>query len=250
MNQVELGVKAFWLLIGAGVLSGIVSVWAFRRWSDPRKLRDAFNRIVAHLFELRLFAEEPVLVLRAQLDLLAANGALLRQVTGPSLLLVLPFAILFVGMDAIFGRAPLQPGKPAIVTVQCSPSLRSGLPYARLDAPEGINVETPPVRIAATSQISWRLRPVRATAGELEIHCDGRLIRKKISSAPGLQWLSDSRAGSVRTFLLHPLELPFSGAPIDLISIRYAPAVIFRLNWLVWFSVSSVFAALISVRMF
>ena len=246
MNEVELGPKAFWILIAAGVLSGIVSWWAFRRWSDTAKLHKATNSIVARLFELRLFSDEPVLILRAQRSLLAANGELLRQLARPSLLLALPFIILLIGLDAIFGRAPLQPGRPAIVTLQYGPVPRNGLPQAELDAPSGIQVETPPVRVPTTSQISWRVRPTRAALGKLQIHCDGRLLQKSISSASGLQWLSASRAGSATEFLLAPLELPFSDPVVKSISVRYPRATVFNLSWVVWFSMTSFAGALVS----
>jgi hypothetical protein len=239
VNEVDLGAKAFWLLIGAGVLSGIASFWTFRHWSDTAKLRLAVNHIVAHLFELRLFADEPALLLRAQRDLLTANGKLLRQVAAPSLLLVLPFSVLLVTLDAFCGRAPLQPGQPAVVTLECG----TPLPQTQLEAPAGIQVETLPVRVLRLSQISWRIRPLQAVDGELQVHLNGRVITKSISSTPGLQWLSASRAGSIGSFLLHPLEPPYSGSAVHSISIRYPSATIFNLNWLVWFLAGSLIGA-------
>ncbi|MDQ2775490.1 MAG: hypothetical protein M3Y57_11335 [Acidobacteriota bacterium] len=239
MNEVDLGAKAFWLLMGVGVLSGIVSFWVFRRWSDTAKLRTAVNHIVAHLFELRLFADEPALVLRAQRDLLTANGELLRQVAVPSLLLVVPFSILLVTLDAFCGRAPLQPGEPTVITLQCG----TPLPQAQLSTPPGIQVETPPVRVPLSSQISWRIRPLRAVDGNFQIHLNGRVITKSVSSTPGFQWLSASRAGSMAAFLLHPLEPPYSGSAVHSISVRYPSATIFNLNWLVWFLAGSLIGA-------
>jgi hypothetical protein len=239
VNEVDLGAKAFWLLMGAGVLSGIASFSAFRHCSDTAKLRLAANRILAHLFELRLFADEPALLLRAQRDLLAANGRLLRQVAAPSLLLVLPFSALLVTLDAFFGRAPLQPGQPAVVTLECG----TPLPQTQLKAPAGIQVETLPVRVVRLSQISWRVRPLQAVDGVLQVHLNGRVITKNISSTPGLQWLSPSRAGSITAFLLHPLEPPYSGSTVHSISVRYPSATVFNLNWLVWFLAGSIIGA-------
>ncbi len=243
MTEVELGVKAFWLVIAAGALSGFASWSFFRRRSDPARLRGAVNGIVAHLFELRLFAHEPVLVLRAQRDLLAANFHFLRLVMLPSLILVLPFAILLVAMDSLFGRAPLQVGEPAIVTLAFSHAVGRKSAKAQLDAPPGIVVETPPVHVLSLSQISWRLRPVRAVRGEVRLRYGNRVIRKSISSEPGIQWLSDIRAGSVWRFLRHPSELPFSSSAIHSVSVVYPAATIFHVNWLVWFAVASLSGA-------
>ena len=242
MSPVDLGAKAFWLVVFAGVLSGIASLWAFRRWSDTAKIRLAVKHIIAHLFELRLFADEPLLVLRAQRDLLTANAHLLRQVTGASLLLLFPFAVLLIAMDAVFGHAPLHPGSPAVVTLDYSRG--ANLPQAYLKAPAGIEVETAPIRIPALSQISWRIRPLRAAKGQLQISSTDHIIQKSISSAPNLQWLSDTRAGSVQAFFVHPLELPFSATGVNSISVGYPRATVLGLNWLIWFSLASVVGAL------
>src|SRR5581483_8352135 len=90
----------------------------FRRWSDTRGLREASNRILAHLLEIQLFASEPVLIWKAQRDLIADNVRLLRALSRPVLVLLVPFAALFIGLEAFFGRAPLYPGQSTVVTVQ------------------------------------------------------------------------------------------------------------------------------------
>ena len=244
MNEIELGATAFWLLTATGLASGVVSLWTFRRWSHPAKLRAAIGRVIAHLFELRLFGDEPVLVLRAQRDLLVANAEVLRQAAIPSLLLFLPFAVVLTAMEGFFGHAPFRPGTPATVTLQYGRAFgaRSSLP--RLSASAGWEIESPPLRVPAASQISWRVRPTRALSGQLQIIFNGRNIRKSISSLSGLQWLSDTRGGSAVEFLLHPLEMPFSGEDFNSISMQYPRATVLGLNWLVWFSLASIAGAL------
>ena len=241
MTEVELGVPALWLLTAIGVLSGAGSLWAFRRFSNPSKVRLSINHVIAHLFELRLFADEPALILRSQRDLLSANWDFLRQMTSPSLLLAMPFAILLLALKAFFGHAPLEIGKPAIVTVHCSQGILS--PTAKLVAPAGIEVETPALRIPTTSEISWRIRPIESALGYLQFSYDGQIVRKSISSTDGVQWLSDSRAGSLKSALLHPLESPFLSSNIRLISVGYPDATVFHFSWLVWFSATSLAGA-------
>jgi hypothetical protein len=240
VNEVELGAKAFWLVFVAGAISGIISWWVFQRWSNRSRLRVAGNRILAHLLELRLFAAEPTLVMRSQRDLIAANFEFLRFAATPSLLLVIPFAIFLIAMNAVFGHVPLRIGEPAIVTLEYRASSRTALPRAaQLVTPDGILIETPPVRIPAASQISWRIRPVRAVWGDLRITFNGQCMSKSISSNPGLQWLSDTRAGSLALFLLHPLESPFSNSMAKTISITYPSATVFGQNWFIWFLIAS-----------
>ena len=64
-------------------------------WPDRERLRQSANRIIAHLLEIRLFWDEPSLVLRAQRDLIVENGRFLRQLILPALILSLPFASLY-----------------------------------------------------------------------------------------------------------------------------------------------------------
>ena len=242
MNDVDLGGSALGLLMAAGALSGAASLWAFRRWCDSGRLRAASNVMLAHLMEFRLFTEEPLLILRAQRDLLAANARLLRLVALPSLLLTVPFALALTAADAYFARAPLRAGEAAVVTVQSA----AGLPNVQLQAPPEIVVETPPVRARFRNQISWRVRPSRAASGTLRLRWDGRSIEKSIAASPGLHWLSEQRSGSLLGYLGHPRELPFSDRAIDWVRIQYPGANVFGFSWLVWYSMAACGGALLA----
>ncbi len=78
-------------------------------WPDRVRLRQSVNRIIAHLLEIRLFWDEPSLVLRAQWDLIVENGRLLKQLALPALILSLPFAVFY------FWPAPKWRGETVIV---------------------------------------------------------------------------------------------------------------------------------------
>jgi len=55
------------LLLGVGML------WIFSLTSNQGAIRKVKARLQAHLYEMRLFPDEPVLIWKAQLGLLAAN---------------------------------------------------------------------------------------------------------------------------------------------------------------------------------
>ena len=202
-------------------------------------MRRTANRIVAHLLEIRLFATEPGLVLRAQRDLIVENGRILGQFVRPLLVLFLPFWLLLASLELFFGSAPLRPEETALVTVQFS----SQEPQARLVGPAGIDVDAPPVLIPVERQLAWRVRARRATTGELLISADGTTIGKSISAGTGFSWVSPQRTGSIIQFLKHPGEWPFSSKTVDLIQIGYRPATIYGVHWLVWFCLFSLLGA-------
>jgi hypothetical protein len=166
MNEVDLGAGALWSLIPISILAGFATVFVFRRWTDAAAIRAVTNRMLAHMMEFRLFVDEPGLILRAQGDLFKENWRLLVLVLRPTLILVIPFAVLFAEMDAHYARAPLQLGRPAIVTVQFKSADHAGIV---LKTPKGIEVETPGVHIPRLNQISWRIRPVSPFSGKIQV---------------------------------------------------------------------------------
>jgi hypothetical protein len=245
VNEVDLGAEALWTLIPISVVCGWAAMAVFRSFSNQDAIRRASNRLMAHLMEFRLFIDEPALILRAQRDLLIENGRLLRLVFVPSLILAVLFFILIPQLESFYGRAPLQPGQPAVVTVQMKAGVE-GAPSLTLRAPAAISVETPGVNIPRLHQISWRVRSHGDAAGDLEVMGASHPVTKTIASGRGLHRISEQRTTAIGSFVLHPIESPFSDRAIRSIDVQYPSATILHLHWLVWFSlISSVSAVLL-----
>ncbi len=239
MNSGDLGAPAFAWVTSLGAISGAASVLVFRRWTDNERLRQTANRIVAHLLEISLFAEEPRFVLRAQRDLIVENGRLLRQLARPSLFLVVPFAVLLATIDLFFGHVPLRPGETELVTVQ----FKSTGTTAHLKVPSGIEVDGPPVYIPVERQLVWQIHADSAAKGEAVLSTGETTIGKRITAGNGFSFVSAERGASLWHSLLHPGEWPFSSNIIDSIKIGYRTATVFHAHWLWWFGLSSVLGA-------
>jgi hypothetical protein len=244
---IDLGMTALATLIPISVLIGIGILLVFRRTSDQTAVRRAKSLVTAHLLEFRLFMDEPRLILRAQRDLIVANLHFLRLMLWPVVVLALPMVLLLGEMDAFYGRAPLVAGQPAILTAQLR-GVAAGEMFA-LRAPAGIAVESPGIRVPAEHQVSWRIRPLRATTAELELVHGDRVVRKSIAAGKGMRYLSERRA-SLAGLLLHPAERPLLDRDIDWIEINYPDAHILHLHWMVWFFVISGVTALLLKRKF
>jgi len=201
-------------LVLLSAIYGVVAVLVFRRLTDRESIRRCVNRILAHMMELGLFLDSPELVFRAQRDLLRENARLLRQVILPGAIVALLFALLYPAMDAFYGHAPLPPGEPSIVTIQ----MKDAMTPVELQAPLGMAVETPAVRSVHDRQISWRVRPLRETSGDLRFRVENRVV-------------------TAGFFLRDPA--------IRSIEIRYPKSTILGFSWLAWFFlISSVSAGL------
>ena len=150
----------FWELAGISLTFGFAASLAFQRFADRALLAKSWKRLLAHFLELRLYVEDPVLILRGQRALLRENVNLLRSVIKPCAILLLPGALVSFLLFAWFGKAPLPAGWPIVVTAQLPAS-------TTLHVPPGIVLETAGVRVLSEHQISWRIRPVHEIKGML-----------------------------------------------------------------------------------
>lgn len=241
----DLGLPALATLVPISILAGIGILLVFRYSSDPAAVRRAKGIAQAHLLEFRLFMDDPVLVLRAQRDLIVANLRFLKLMLRPFLWMLVPMALLLAFLEAFYGHAPLRVGDAALITAQVQNAAAS----LTLEAPPEIAVETPAVHVLAERQITWRIRPLQATTAELQISCAGRAFSKRISAGPGIRFLSERR-GSLLSLLLYPTESPLSAGEIEWIEIRYPPATVLHLHWLIWFFAISAITAFALRRRF
>lgn len=205
-----------WTLIPVSVVYGFVAALVLRRFSDRAAVQAAMNRMIAHVMEFRLFLDTPSLVLRAQRDLFVENLRLLRLLLVPSIMLAVVFIALFPQLDALYGHAPLTPNEPSVVSVRIDGT-------AALEVPPGISIETPPVHSLQDHRMSWRVRPMGTTAGDLRITQGSRVLTKRIVAGKGF----------------------LDGYSSRTIDVRYPRRSVLGTHWLVWFFLFSAVSALL-----
>ena len=199
-------------LAALSAIWGALAVVVFRRVTNRKAVRAAINRIYAHLLEIRLYSEEMSLVWRAQKMLIADNMKFLARIAPAVLIMAVPFALFYPQLDAIYGAAPLEPGQTAIVTL----SGNSGT----LQVPQGIQIETAPVKDPADHQVNWRIRALAPVRGTLSITLPGGAILTR-TIASGNRTLTPNRRNESSI----AIDYPRSDITIAAIS----------LPWLVWF---------------
>jgi hypothetical protein len=217
------------------MLAGCLTLWTYRRTADTQAVGTAIDRIQAHLLEFWLYADAPALVWKSWKGLLVANTRLYRLLAKPLLILFVPSMLLYLLFDAEYGTAPLAVGKPAVVTMTLSAPIAAP---PRLQAPDGIAAESPPVRVFSRNEVSWRIRPLRPISTELAWTAGGQKLTKSVAAGPGFR-LHSSRS----------LPRLISG-PVTWIEIEYPPALIsfagLEAHWLVWFALFSAFGAAVT----
>jgi hypothetical protein len=220
-----------WSLAAIAVAAGAGWLWALRHFSDQERIQLCRRQMRAQLYGLRLFADEPRLVLRAQRRLLAWCGRYLAAMLRPTAVLTVPMLLLLVELNAVYGFRPLEAGEAAIVTAQFSRGVRLSEVDPVLEG-QGIAIETPAVRLPARLQACWRVRAISGTSGRVWLRAPGIVAAKTVWTGAG--WLLDFAVP--RLPVGAAIEIAYPHALIDVFGCG--------VPWLVWFCAVSLFASL------
>lgn len=231
------------------VLTGIGALVVFRLTSNQSGIRVAKDRIKASLLEIRLYKDEPGLVLRAQGRILVATLGYLKFMVIPLLVMLPPLAILLLELEPMFGLAPLRPGERTILTAIWRDPVTLDTMTANIVAPEGVVVETSGLRIEQRREQSWRIRPMKTGPFDLVLEARGHRMKKRIHVGESLVRLHPVRTtpSMLQDILgLNDDPLP-PDSPFESIDVHY-PKREFRVlgwqtDWLVLFLVGSVLSA-------
>ena len=209
-----------WSLTAIAAITGVVLLWVWKRFSGQEGIAQAKRQARAQLYAMRLFADDPVLVLRAQRQLLLWIARYLAGALRPTAVAVVPLLVLFVQLDGVYGHRPLVPGESAIVIAQFGGGMDVGTLAATLEG-RGVVVETPAVRIPDRRQVCWRVRAVTASSGSVLLRAPGVARAQAVRCGRGLDLLAALRDRSPS------IDLACPPATLDVWG--------FGIHWTVWF---------------
>lgn len=210
-------------LAAFSAVAGVLILWLFKATSNQRALKATRRRVRAHLLAMRLFADDPVMMLRSQVRLLAWNLRYMALLLPPFLVVAIPLFFAWDSLDAMWGRAPFRTGDTAVITAK----LRHNVSGAQLVAPAWLAVESPPVRVLADREVSWRVRVRQAGSGNVIVRLGTDSAEKRIEAQPGLHYLADRAKAA--------------GERIEWVEVHYPNA---DSHWIIWFCVISTISAL------
>jgi hypothetical protein len=240
-------------LTAIGMANGLAALWVFARLSDQKRIEIAKRKLRAHLYAFRLFVDEPALIFRAQKQLLIWNGRYLALVLVPAIVIGIPTFVLLMQLDAVYGRRTLAAGESAIVTVRFDTATDLRLISPMLEG-RGVDVETPPVRIASEHQVSWRVRAASDASGSVLLRVPETSASKTVQVGPGLRYLSARRVASLVDWLRYPGEARLPAGDVQWIEVSYPDAKIYifgvGMHWLLWFSIVCLITMLLFRRRF
>jgi hypothetical protein len=236
----------------ASLLVAVGMLVVFKRTSDQVRLAGIKRLITAGIFEIRLFNDDLLAILRAQQDILRHNLTYLRLTLVPTLWILFPLLLVMAQMQFHYGYQGLRPGQKALLRVDLAPdTVPAGQrPQVRLEVPPGLRADSDAVWIPSQSQLAWRLAAEKEGDYALRLVVgDAAPVEKTVRVTSRAVRLSPERLDSgFWSQLLYPAEPPLpEPGPLRAIRLSYPDRAVsvlgWGLNWMIpFFALSLAFA--------
>jgi hypothetical protein len=145
-------------MVAISFLVGLLLLFVFRHVSNQEGIRGTKNKIKAHLLEFRLYKDslsQPFISLG---KIMLANFKYIGFALKPLAVMIVPLFLILIQLNLWFESRPLEIGKTALLKIKLAERADPRQTAIELEAPPGIAVETPPLRIEDEREIDWRLR--------------------------------------------------------------------------------------------
>lgn len=223
-------------LVGLALVSlvgAVAMLLVFKATSNQPRLEAVKRQIHACLFEIRLYSDDLLAILRAQGEILRLNLRYLGLSLVPMFWMLVPLLLVVAQLQFHYGYEGLRPGQAFLVKVKLAAGPGAARPAVQIAAPAGLAVETPPVFAAAQGELAWRLRAVDWGEHQLALSVDGQDYSKSVQVARGIRRRSPERlAAGFLNELLYPAEPPLpAGGPVSAIAVTYPEATVSLLGW-------------------
>lgn len=232
---------------GLAVLSAVIGLgmlWVVGKTSNQPAIRRTKKRMQAHLLEMRLYRDEPTILVRAQGRLVLSNLRYIAHMLKPALFLALPIMVLYGHFDAVYGRRPIEIGQSALVAVRTDLASEQLV----LKGSDAMAVDSVAVSSHTPPQVTWRVRAIQAGSGELRLETPDGVVEKAAVSGSGGAYLSSARIRSAwKRLLLHPGEPRIDAESVSSVDIAYPSRSVgiggWETHWAIWFLVISIATA-------
>ena len=231
-----------WGMLFVSFATGIVMLLIFKATSDQAGIKTAKNKVRGHFLAIRLYRDDLGLMFGTVKSLLASNFLYLKKAFRPMLFLIIPVGIILIHIAGRYEKRPLQVGETTVLSLKLNDNTGwEQLKKVEIDVPEGLKLETPPVRIAQLREISWRIRVVEQGEYWVTFKLADDVVKKKIMATEKLLPLDSKVTQSSFSTLLSNTDessLPKSG-PFLAIKMSYPKREFdmlgFELHWLLSF---------------
>jgi len=235
-------------LLVVSTVAGVVMLFIFGKTSNQKMIVATKDKLKAYIMEMWLFRNSPVVMFRAIGNVVRYNIQYLRHSLRPIVFLFIPVLFIMVQLGIRYAHEPIKPGETVVVTVAVADGVRATEADITLEAPDGLSVVSPALRMNATGEIEWKLRADRCGTRSIGIVTPAGRINKTVVAGEDLGTVRFAslkpRAGTWSAFL-YPAEPPVQrDSIIKSIEVHYGEkqGLLFGItfNWLWIFFIASV----------
>lgn len=237
-------------LIALSLLMGACLTLLYRATADAPRIRRTRDLFKARILEMRLYPDDFVLINRAMLGALAAQGAYLRAAARPILIVALVAIPVFLQIEARYAHAPLAPGARTLVTARLKPGLDARTVPTRL-AGNGVSVDSLSVRSSTGRDVTWRMTVTTPGTHDVQLSAYGQSYVFPLRASGDSRAIGDERSARSLTGAITGIGMPVIGndSAIDHVSVRYPDASYTimgtRTSWITAFLAATLVGALI-----
>jgi hypothetical protein len=202
------------------VLAGILALLVYKRVSNQAGIARAKKGIAVNLLEVVLFRHDLVGVLVSTAKALGQNVLYLAHNLVPMLVMFVPMMALVVQLVSHYALDPVPLGSVELLSVKLDPAMKARPTDVRLELPEGVALDAPPVR-TPDGEVVWRLRAEGAGDHVLRILVGDQVLEKKLAVGGVPRKVPVMRTKSWEQ-LLYPAESAIpGGSPLYSVDLHY-----------------------------
>ena len=223
---------------GLGAISLLTTLMVlpiFRYLSDQEGIKRTRDRITGHLLEVRLFNDDLRIFFAAQKNILKYNLIYMGYMLKPLLFMIIPVMVIIVQTEVRYSHRTLSPGETVVVKVKQD----AGRPIPEkgsdviLTVPEGLRLETPPLRFEEGAETYWKIKAEREGEFDLAFHILDREVKRRVVVKDEITRISRLmlKNGILNSFF-HPGEPPLpENTNIQSIEVKYPSMKISVFGW-------------------
>lgn len=237
-------------LTAISLACAVLMLLGYRATSNQPAVEAVKRRIAAGLFEIRLFNDDIVAILRAQGGILRNNMIYLGLNMVPMVFMIVPFVLIIAQLQFHYGYRGLEVGEQTVLQVSLAgEATGTSAPDVVVTMPEGLRLDSPRVWMPTRNQIAWRI--AAESRGDFEVGIDvaGQHFTKEVVVSDAVVRRSPYRLQpGLVNLLLYPAEpsLPGDGALIS-VDVIYPARVVglfgFETDWLIVFFILTIVMA-------
>ena len=244
------GFDPMWSMMVISAFTGVLMLVIYKYCSNQAEIKKVKDRIMAHFLAIMLYKDSFRVLMSSIRSIVWANLRYMRLNLLPLMFMIVPVGLLIIQMNWWYGYTPLEPGESILVKAIVAKPINLKTAELALEVPEGLEVQSPPLRIPSNFEINWRLGVKQKGSYEIRLRIDGGEVTKKVVASDRLERVVTLRHQSgFWEELLYPGEKAIpSDSFIRSVEISYQPELMsvfgWEIHWIIVYFILSIFFGL------